>query len=480
MKQKTHRNNSKNIVMLIVAIAAALAVILCVILFESNTPKEFKLVGGTKTYYINDEEHQLSHEPFATRGNIYIPVEDLLAQCGYSLSWSADGNALNLSRENTNATLYANSDIVEYNEKKLRFDAPTIMYNDVLFMTIPMYMQFSDYRLDVEGTVMEIWIPVRDTLEDTYIDDTYRSQGEAVKYNGVYIVDDEVGMEMLTLSESNCVEYANVINSLADALPNVQVYNIVVPSMAEFYGPEEIYTDQISGIRTIYQNLNENVMPINAVSELWAHADEKLYFGTDHHWTQRGAYYAYKAFLENRGEDVPSLESFDTSHVKDFTGSWVNYVKGTAGESALRENPELLERFLPMVEYSGEIYSDMYLENTVLSSAKAVNEESDSYVSFIHGDYPVTKFTTNIKNGKKVVLIKESYGNAFATWLLNSYEEVYIIDPRHVNGFDGKNYNEFNLQTFYNEVCPFTDLIVIDYPGGASSNMRNAISALVK
>lgn len=481
-KKRRHRNNSKSIVMLILAIAAIAAIVLCIVLVKSNsikTKKEFHLVGGTTAYLFGDDQYELSHEPFITRGNAYIPAEDILAKCGYSLTWDAGRTTLSITNGEIEASLYPDSNIVTYNGKNMIYNVATVMYEDILFMPLAMYKQFSDNNLYIEGNIASIWIPVRDTLEDTQIDDTYRMQGSAVPCNGVYVVENRVGMEMLSLNEDNCIKYAEVINSIAAALPEVQVYNIVVPSMTEFYGTEKIYTDQISGIRTIYQNLDERVMPINAVKELWAHANEHLYFGTDHHWTQRGAYYAYKAFLENRGEEVPALESFPTNNIEGFTGSWLNYAKNTSGESALRSNPETLERFLPVVEYTGGIYSDMYLQNTILSSAQAINEYSDSYLSFIHGDYPVTKFTTNVQNGKKVVLIKESYGNAFAPWLLNNFEEVYIVDPRHVNGFDGQNYNSFKLRTFYDEVCQFTDLIVIDYPGGASPNMRNAISALV-
>lgn len=483
MRNRKHRDNSKRGVMVILTAAVLIAAVLCITLSSSCTAdkaKEFHLSGGSRVYFVNDEEHELSHEPFAARGNVYIPAEDILSQCGYAVEKNTADNSLRISKEDSNAVLYADSDVMEHNGKELRFDASVLLYDDVLFIPLVMYKQLSDNVLTVDGSIDIVKIPIRDNMEDTYIDDTYRSSGAAVNYNGVYVVDNKMGMEMLTLSEDNCVKYAEVINSIADLLPDVNVYNIVVPSMTEFYGPEKVYTDQLSGIRTIYSNLNENVMPINAAKELWAHADEHIYFGTDHHWTQRGAYYAYKAFMENREEEVPALESFETDNVEGFVGSWVNYVKGTAAESVMRSNSETLERFLPMVEYSGAIYSDMYMNETILSDTSAINLNSTSYVCFIHGDYPVTKYTTNVKNGKKVVLIKESYGNAFATWLLNDFEEVYVIDPRHLNGKDGQNYNEFKLGTFYDEVCQFTDLIVIDYPGGASPNMRNSIAALVQ
>ena len=55
---------------------------------------------------------------------------------------------------------------------------------------------------------------------------------------------------------------------------------------------------------------------------------------------------------------------------------------------------------------------------------------SNKYLAFIEGDNPVTKITTDVQNNKSVLVIKESYGNAFVPWLCNNYKNVYVIDPR--------------------------------------------------
>jgi hypothetical protein len=257
------------------------------------------------------------------------------------------------------------------------------------------------------------------------------------------------------------------------------VYNAVIPTMAEFYGPQELYTDQISGIRKIYKNLDESVIPVNVVKEMWPHADEHLYFTTDHHWTQRGAYYAYKAFMKQKGNDVADLSEFPQKNVEGFVGSWMYSLSGTPGESALTSNKETMERFMPIVKYSGGVYLDMYMKNKWRDS-EVIALNDDKYTTFIGGDMPLIKYTTDVKNGEKLVIIKESFGNAFATWAVNNYEEVYIIDPRQWNGFNAQSdHGEFNLVKFYNEVCQFDDLMIISYPGSATAGLRNAISKLV-
>ena len=63
------------------------------------------------------------------------------------------------------------------------------------------------------------------------------------------------------------------------------------------------------------------------------------------------------------------------------------------------------------------------------------NEGVNNYNIFMYGDNPVTKIINdNEKNGKKILVIKDAYGNAFVPWLINNYDEVHAIDFRSYNG----------------------------------------------
>ena len=53
--------------------------------------------------------------------------------------------------------------------------------------------------------------------------------------------------------------------------------------------------------------------------------------------------------------------------------------------------------------------------------------------TFIEGDNPILKYDTANKNGKSILMVKESYGNAFAPFLTDNYETVYVVDPRKVD-----------------------------------------------
>ncbi|MFZ1534519.1 MAG: DHHW family protein, partial [Chitinophagaceae bacterium] len=59
---------------------------------------------------------------------------------------------------------------------------------------------------------------------------------------------------------------------------------------------------------------------------------------------------------------------------------------------------------------------------------------ANSYSVFLQGDLPTVKMETQHKNGRKIAIVKESYGNAFAPYLINNYEKVIVVDQRYYTG----------------------------------------------
>ncbi|MDD6563907.1 MAG: DHHW family protein [Clostridiales bacterium] len=480
MVVKKHRIHTKRNALLFVGVAAIAALIIIVVGVATGRKSTVHITGSNLAYYIDDEQYVFNNEPYICDNAVYLPAEEILSVYGYTCKYDNDKKELTATKDNDTAYIYVDKNTVKYGKDTHTFEGlPSMRRGGVVYIPSQMMSAFTKDEFVFDGEFKFVERPYRDLMENVSIDNSHRIKGDVSKYNGVYVVGDKAAMELLYYPKDNCISYAKVINSIADALPSVQVYNVVIPTMTEFYGPEELYTDQIKGIKTIYENLNENVMPVNVIKEMWPHADEHLYFATDHHWTQRGAYYAYRAFIHAKGEEIADLSEFPQDNVENFIGSWEYSLNGTPGESVLQENAETMERFMPIVEYKGDVFLDMNLTDRWRES-KVIVESDNKYTTFIGGDMPIIRYKTNVKNGEKAVIIKESFGNAFATWAINNYEEVYIIDPRQWNGFGGaSDRGEFNLVNFYNDVCQFDDLIVVSYPGSTTSNMRKAIASLV-
>ena len=122
-------------------------------------------------------------------------------------------------------------------------------------------------------------------------------------------------------------EYANqYITAVADAGEKLNgiatVYDMVIPTSIDIDLPESYIdrnqlntSDQRQAIEDyIYPSINamnSSVKTVSVFDALKSHANEYLYFRTDHHWTQLGAYYAYVEFCKVRGFEPVALDQFD-------------------------------------------------------------------------------------------------------------------------------------------------------------------------
>lgn len=439
--------------------------------------KMLSLYADSMEFEVGGQRYPLSEEILLYYSNVFIPLDDILPKCGFTLGWDNSICATVAVKDNVESYIIMNSPVVWIGPVRHEYDLPTMIYRGKAYMSLAMFTDLTQYYVTLEGSLQETPFNKRDLLQNTYVTDEYRLPYENISYGNGVTMAGNFAFERVGISGESAVLYAGVVNEVASKLPGVSVYNIVVPTSGEFYAPKEMNPYQTDGIKTIYQNLSSNVMPINAVAPLMEHASEKIYFSTDHHWTQRGAYYVYKAFAENKGMDVVPLSEFVQYNSETHVGSFANFTKGTPLKDVISANPELLERFMPRSETAGCAYSDMYMRKKI-KDVVPVSKSYNSYSCFIGGDNPLTVMTNSAGNGKKLVIIKESFGNAFATWALENYSEVYVVDPRKFNGFGGSK-ERFNLVDFYNFVH-FDDLVIINYPVSvASVGIRQSILDMV-
>ena len=53
------------------------------------------------------------------------------------------------------------------------------------------------------------------------------------------------------------------------------------------------------------------------------------------------------------------------------------------------------------------------------------------YGTFMGGDDHITHVHSDVNNGRKLVIFKDSYGNAFSSFMISSFEDLYVIDMRY-------------------------------------------------
>ena len=88
-----------------------------------------------------------------------------------------------------------------------------------------------------------------------------------------------------------------------------------------------------------------------------------------------------------------------------------------------------------------QIYNDYFNQNrwqigqrTVLRGYIPEDMKNLDYIVFMGGDHHLLDYTSSNKNGKTLMVIKDSYANAFIPWVSPNYERIIIIDPRLFGG----------------------------------------------
>jgi hypothetical protein len=234
-----------------------------------------------------------------------------------------------------------------------------------------------------------------------------------------------------------------VVQAAVDLEGIATVYNMVVPTSC-CYGltserlAELEASDGLAAIDHIYQAIeaycpqagaDSPVVTLRVHDMLGEHSDEYIYFRTDHHWTGTGAWYASRYFLDAVGRDYPPLEAYGRFTYESFLGSLYRH---TQNEN-LKNHPDTL------VAYLSPTVSEL------LTSSKGMNRiqplihtgitASNKYPCFCAGDHEYYEVhNETITDGSSILIIKESYGNAFIPMLVDSYEYVYAVDYRFWGG----------------------------------------------
>ena len=227
-------------------------------------------------------------------------------------------------------------------------------------------------------------------------------------------------------------KYADVVNEYKKMVGDqVNVYNMSIPLSSAFYLPSNLtkqFSDQHDCIKNIGQSL-ENVINIDVFDTLQAHSNEYIYFRTDHHWQPLGAYYAAKEFAAAAAVPFPDLSEYEACEKGPFTGSMYSYSNYLED---LKKYPDTFYYYKPTNDYTIQYYTESFTNPQKSTLFFDFAKGANTYSTILGGDLKIPAIETDVKNGRTLVLIKNSYGNALVPFLVGSFEKIYVIDFRYV------------------------------------------------
>ena len=280
------------------------------------------------------------------------------------------------------------------------------------------------------------------------VPDRPTSGGEQGEQVGGYYLTGDTAYELYSYSESGAQTYASLMNKAAEITKGkATVYDLIIPLHYSFALSGEVQDsmnlpDASKVIDYMYSGMNKDVHTVDSFSALMAHADEYIYFRTDHHWTATGAYYAYEAFCKKAGIQPTALSSYEKMSFDGFLGTL--YSK-TGQPSDMGANPDKVVAYVPKGTNDEYIFDANGGDRTRYRGG-VVRKDTDTFYAaaaskyncFLMGDHPLIEIhNENISSARKgttVLLVKESFGNAFAPFLVDSYEYVYVVDYRYYEG----------------------------------------------
>lgn len=249
-------------------------------------------------------------------------------------------------------------------------------------------------------------------------------------------------MEPFGGSAASGKAYAGVVNSYKRALgDSVAVYCMPIPTAVEFYCPAAAAGNtrpERPVMDSLLAGLAPGVVAVDVYGVLKEHSSERIYSRTDHHWAPLGAYYAAREFAARAGTPFAPLSGYERRVVSRYVGSMYTFSR----DPAVKASPEEFVYYVPRgVDY--EATATVY---RLGRGRRVVGEQGpepsdffvsypdgarDAYCTFMGGDLRTVRVATSTRNGRRLMILKDSYGNALPGYLFHSFEEIHVVDFRY-------------------------------------------------
>ncbi len=302
---------------------------------------------------------------------------------------------------------------------------------------------------------------------ETYLTDQFpmRDQWITVKaYTGLLLGQRENGGVYITKDNSLIELHRESDLAEGQLEQNTEYLMTFMLDMAESYGAEHVRVMLVPTADSIWADkLPDNVrlldqtaylemlgqaleaegssygqMLVDTMSELEAHADEEIYYRTDHHWTALGAYYGYAAYA---GSLVDSLGDVRDISDYEFVTVTENFSGTTAAKCGMYHMMDSIELVYPT---KNELYYVNHDGGRMISDSLYEDKKAhgdDPYAVYLGGNDAIVTIETTWngedyvnQEGRNLLIIRDSYANCFVPYLTSDYARITLVDPRYYNG----------------------------------------------
>lgn len=312
------------------------------------------------------------------------------------------------------------TDDKEYSETENRYLAsfPELSFQSVLsgeFMSA--FESYLSDHFSFRDKIVSVKTMISRALGKTEINDVYIG-----KDNRLF----EVPSEYDSVKTDNII---NAVNSFAESCGIENQYFLLAPNSSYVhasYLPSQLKTEnQRDIIDGIYSRLADRINTVDVCLPLINQNDELLYFRTDHHWTHKGAFYAFSELAREMNIETADIEYDEICLSNSFSGT-------LASSSGINEATDTLSALLPsdsLGKYYVQNFSTQEKSASVFDTEKL--NQKNQYEVFFGGNFGRIAIHTDNMNEQYLLVIKDSFANSLIPLLIPHFEKIVIIDPRY-------------------------------------------------
>lgn len=247
------------------------------------------------------------------------------------------------------------------------------------------------------------------------------------------------------------------INYFHSIIKEMETYVLIPPTSIkvneEKLPPFASPFDESLTLNGIKNKLDSLINFVDVYKPLKDKRGEYIYFRTDHHWTMRGAYYAYVELAKSMGMTPYTFDDFNRNIVtEEFFGT----LYSKANNYHLK--PDYIEVFTPKNKRNIEVnyISEEKITHSLFEEKHL--KAKDKYAYFIDGNHPLVTIKSDMTNGEKLIIFKNSYALCFIPFLVNHFEEIHVVDLRFykLNIYDYMRENDITKSLFLYDILNFS------------------------
>ena len=255
---------------------------------------------------------------------------------------------------------------------------------------------------------------------------------------GVYLADDGYYIEKVTPNDLDGERLAKNLQTLRQFFDRCAEHGMAAENMTFLPVPTPgcILRDKLPEYATLFDEdavfaqmeaaLEGYRLPDLREPFAAAAGERQLYYRTDHHWTTAGALLGYQCYRAALGLPVPDEADFTVEEYPGFRGTLYSKVLDA---NAATDTVMLYRQ-------PGDTGWSVRYDNTDHAGCydTAKLSQKDMYEVFFGGNWPTVTIRGGAENGRRLLVLKDSYANAFLPFAAADYEEIVAVDLRYYLG----------------------------------------------